>query len=482
MALGTGAVYVSQDAGNTWEKKVVAEGGIWSKAGKNTENVVWYDACWVGSTAIVAGSDGQLWQSTGSTCDLWAPIENPMKGKDIRSLYVTEVNGYLLIAGDGGTVYRRLLSEQPIKEYKAVAGIYDIASDTWTALPNNGVYSDLAVNNSYMISGDGSVVVGNMYIMDDDGMGRITPQSRAAVWAEGKNMCLGSRFVGEYTRANAVNYDGSVVVGHQDLWGPWLAAIWVRNDDGTYNPNQFLFAEEGMTEEDVDWSSFEDVSSKVVGQAQAVSSDGKWVGGVGSGVTAFQAPWLFNRETGEYTLLAEGDFVEGCVSDMNNDATVVVGWTGTGQSGWIWTPQDGQMELNAFAQEKLGVDLGDVTLASIYDMSPNGRYICGYGMQGMVTVGYRLDLKEWLDAANEESGRIEAAVYPNPVSTELHVDLLDATPAMMRLYDLSGRLVMERQTRSASNVLNVEGLESGMYLLQVTLGGKSRAFKVSVVR
>ncbi len=108
---------------------------------------------------------------------------------------MTEVNSYLLIAGDGGTVYRRLLSEQPIKEYKAVAGIYDIASDTWTALPNNGVYSDLAVNNSYMISGDGSVVVGNMYIMDDDGMGRITPQSRAAVWAEGKNMCLGSRFV-----------------------------------------------------------------------------------------------------------------------------------------------------------------------------------------------------------------------------------------------------------------------------------------------
>lgn len=135
LALGTGAVYVSQDAGNTWEKKVVAEGGIWSKAGKNTENVVWYDACWVGSTAIVAGSDGQLWQSTGNTCDLWTPIENPMGGKDIRSLYVTEVNSYLLIAGDGGTVYRRLLSEQPIKEYKAVAGIYDIASDTWTACP-----------------------------------------------------------------------------------------------------------------------------------------------------------------------------------------------------------------------------------------------------------------------------------------------------------------------------------------------------------
>ena len=53
---------------------------------------------------------------------------------------------------------------------------------------------------------------------------------------------------------------------------------------------------------------------------------------------------------------------------------------------------------------------------------------------------------------------------------------------MMRLYDLSGRLVMERQSRSASNVLNVEGLNEGVYLLQVTLDGKSRAFKVSVVR
>lgn len=481
LALGTGAVYVSQDAGSTWEKKVVAEGGIWSKASKNTENVVWHDACWVGSTAIVAGSDGQLWQSTGSTCDLWAPIENPMKGKDIRSLYVTEVNGYLLIAGDGGTVYRRLLSEQPVKEYKALAGIYDIASDTWTACPYLPYYTDMSCNNSYMISGDGSTVVGSMYVLDEWTDGAMRVQSRGMAIRNGEVINLGTRFTAEYTRANAVSYDGSVIVGHQDLLGPWMAAVWIMNEDGTYGRNQFLLADGGLSDEAGDWD-FSYIMENIVGQAQAVSSDGKWIGGVGDSWTAFSAPWLFNRETGEYTLLAEGDFVEGCVSDMNNDATVVVGWNGNGESGWIWTPQDGQMELNDFVTEKLGVDLGDGYLASVYDMSPNGRWIVGYGIRGMEPFGYRIDLKEWLEASNEESRRIEAAVYPNPVSTELHVDLLDDSPAMMRLYDISGRLVMERQSRSASNVLNVEGLNEGVYLLQVTLDGKSRAFKVSVVR
>ena len=92
------------------------------------------------------------------------------------------------------------------------------------------------------------------------------------------------------------------------------------------------------------------------------------------------------------------------------------------------------MELNDFVTEKLGVDLGDGYLASVYDMSPNGRWIVGYGIRGMEHFGYRIDLKDWLDAANEMSGHIEAAVYPNPVSTELHVDLLDESPAMMRLY------------------------------------------------
>lgn len=481
LALSTGCVYASQDSGNTWTRKTVAEGGIWSKAGKTTENVVWNDLLWTGSTAIVAGSDGQLWQSTGSNCDFWSPMENPMGEKDILTLCLTDKNGYLLVAGEGGTVYRKLLSEQPVKEYRALSGIYDIATDTWSSLPYLPYYTDMSCNNTYMISGDGSTVVGSMSVMEPWTDGTMRVQSRGMAIRNGEVINLGTRFLGEYTRANAVSYDGSVIVGHQDMLGPWMAAVWTMNGDSTYGRNQFLLAEGGLSDEAGDWD-FSYIKENIVGQAQAVSSDGKWIGGVGNSVTAFSAPWLFNREKGEFILLAEGDFVEGCVSDMNNDATVVVGWNGNGESGWIWTPQDGQMELNDFVTEKLGVDLGDGYLASVYDMSPNGRWIVGYGIRGMEHFGYRIDLKDWLDAANEESGRIEAAVYPNPVSTELHVDLLDESPAMMRLYDLSGRLVMERQTRSASNVLNVEGLESGMYLLQVTLGGKSRAFKVSVVR
>lgn len=482
LAVGAGAVYFTSDGGSTWSKKTVAEGGLWSKQGKTTEDVVWNDVLWIEDVAVVAGSEGNLWKSVDERFDFWTPMENPMQesGNDILAIGLAS-NGVLSIAGEGGCFYGRTFSEEATKVCKAVAAVYDLESDTWTALPTFGRYQDISASNAYHVSGDGSTVVGSVYAYEsNDGMS--TTNSHAAAWVEGELIDLGTRFPGEYTRASAASYDGSVIVGHQDKLGPWMAAIWTRNEDGTYDSAQILFGE-GVTEDDVDWDNLGDMS-KVVGEAHAVSPDGKWVGGYGKGNVAFDAPWLYNRETGEYTLLAEGDYATGCVSAMNNDATVVVGWNGNGESGWIWTQQDGQMELNAFVTEKLGVEIADdMALASVYSMSENGRYICGYGIRSdQSKFGYRIDLKEWLDASNEESGRIEAAVYPNPVSTELHVDLLDDSPAMMRLYDLSGRLVMEKQTRSVSNVLNVEGLNEGVYLLQVTLDGKSRAFKVAVVR
>ena len=472
IAVGDSCVYFTLDGGDTWIEKAVEETGIWNKSGKSAQ-VMWNDVIWAGNTAIVAGSDGNLWRSVDSVCSAWTKLFYPGAG-DIYAVAVSQT-GHLHIGGEDGHLYRRILDEESVvMEEEGMASLYNIATDTWTALPTFGIYQDWSATNTYGASDDGSAVVGSAAIMEWNGNREIV-NSHATVWQNGGIYDLGTLFPGEYTRASAASYDGSVIVGHQDKLGPWMGCYWTRNEDSTYSEPQLLFPD-GVAFEDVDFDNFDDVMAKTVGQAKAVSADGKWIGGTGDNWTAYSSIWLYNREKNEYVFLSGST---GSVSAMNNDATVVVGFDG---SGWIWTPQDGKMEINAFVREKLNVQMEDgLFLSNVLNMSENGRYICGWGVTADYRhFGYRVDLKDWLEARNEETGWVEVAVYPNPVAEELHVDLLGGNLTRLRLFDLQGRMVREMTTTSASNVMEVSDLEPGIYFLQVEEQGRSRSVKVIV--
>jgi hypothetical protein len=62
-------------------------------------------------------------------------------------------------------------------------------------------------------------------------------------------------------------------------------------------------------------------------------------------------------------------------------------------------------------------------------------------------------------------------VYPNPVKSVLNVQVkADAGDVRLRLFDASGRLVIERQVTAIGGVmvvpLNVSQLQRGVYILQ----------------
>ena len=67
----------------------------------------------------------------------------------------------------------------------------------------------------------------------------------------------------------------------------------------------------------------------------------------------------------------------------------------------------------------------------------------------------------------------QVAVYPNPVQTELKVDihLTEVTTATIKLLDMSGRIVQEAKWQGSvglnSVVLNVNQLIPGIYSLQI---------------
>lgn len=84
-------------------------------------------------------------------------------------------------------------------------------------------------------------------------------------------------------------------------------------------------------------------------------------------------------------------------------------------------------------------------------------------------------------------GLNSVSLYPNPVSTEatLNVNAAAAGTAQLRVYDLNGRLVIDRQLGFASEgenlyTLQTENLGKGMYLVNVIIGGHTAATKMMV--
>lgn len=84
-------------------------------------------------------------------------------------------------------------------------------------------------------------------------------------------------------------------------------------------------------------------------------------------------------------------------------------------------------------------------------------------------------------------GLNSVSLYPNPVSTEAHLNVRSAVAGMatIRVYDLNGRCVIDRQLGFASEgenlyTLQTQNLANGMYLVNVIIGGHTAATKMMV--
>lgn len=78
-------------------------------------------------------------------------------------------------------------------------------------------------------------------------------------------------------------------------------------------------------------------------------------------------------------------------------------------------------------------------------------------------------------------------IYPNPVSGDAHLTLgsTEAGNAQLRIYDLNGRCVMESQLGYVEEgeqtfTVSTQGMAKGMYLVNVTIAGRTAAAKMMV--
>lgn len=70
-------------------------------------------------------------------------------------------------------------------------------------------------------------------------------------------------------------------------------------------------------------------------------------------------------------------------------------------------------------------------------------------------------------------------IFPNPVNDELHIDLpAKYSEAVVKLYDESGRLIINTKISSGIAVISTTDLSNGMYVLKVSVNKNVNAYKL----
>ncbi len=352
-------VFKTTDGGATWVSNEVIQGALW-------RDVAWLDqdhVTLVGTPELIfASEDGG---------DTW-PIDNIATSSLNEALYevafMNDGTGFIL--GSQGVMFRK----RPESVTYSMMSMYNVANDEWTELGGFNYPIDDNLSSGYNVSGDGSTFVGSAYVAPTPGHTGVAVHATAWTATEGL-IDLGSLYtdINRSTRANDVSHDGSVIVGWQDFNGPWKSAVWRKDANGDYLPNEFLLVDPNGDPTD---------ELNQLGEASAVSGDGNWIAGRGDFANNYE-PWIWSETTGYMSLGTLSSGATGNVTDINYDGSIVIGYFQIGPFDpnvpFIWTPSAGLQDFNVFVSETLGYPMGATPVYVPNSMSPNGKFITGWG-------------------------------------------------------------------------------------------------------
>ena len=89
--------------------------------------------------------------------------------------------------------------------------------------------------------------------------------------------------------------------------------------------------------------------------------------------------------------------------------------------------------------------------------------------------------KELIAYLNEPAGSDNIQIYPNPASDVVHIQIAanETTVSRLSIYDIQGRLMMDKTFNSNTIQLNIKPLQNGIY--QMVLNGNTTSTKTLVV-
>lgn len=404
---------------------------------------VYFETTGVSNQGIVAG-----YTDWAGPYSLWTPENQQVEviggiapGNGVGGQATFSVDGNFLSGTSQGAV-------------SAEMSRYNVNLNTWQICGSLGFPIDNSFSGGYAISGDGNTVVGNAWADTTGGLA----YAKSVAWTSGTGIIdLGTLFPGRSTRANAINGDGSIIVGWQDFNGPWKSAVWRKDGQGNYLANQYLLKDQLGSASD---------EFNQLGECSAISLDGNWIGGHGDFATDGN-PWLWSESDGYVDLGTLSAGAAGYVAAINENGTKAIGRFQVGpwdpELPFIWTEADGMQNLNDYATNVLGIDLGNKQIYSANGMSPNGQYIVGYGVDNVTFeyFTYRLSLP---GLGLEKKQTMEIAVSPNP--TKDHVNISVEGKVEFQLKDITGKILKSGQFFNTYD-LNMSTLEIGTYILSV---------------
>ncbi len=81
----------------------------------------------------------------------------------------------------------------------------------------------------------------------------------------------------------------------------------------------------------------------------------------------------------------------------------------------------------------------------------------------------------------EDEGKqiLDYILFPNPMETNVQIQLPQgSTTAILRLYDIYGKRILEKQITETDNQISVEQLSQAMYIVQLEMEGISKEYKL----
>ncbi|MCG2792334.1 MAG: YCF48-related protein [Weeksellaceae bacterium] len=459
-------IYETTDGGATWVINTVSP--IVEGVG-----ALWHDVAWIDQNhlVLVATPDLIFESADGGLTWTWA---NQTLFNGNPALYDIAVTGSSIhVCGSQGNFYTR--SKLDSLTYSQMAK-YDTTAGAWTNLGDLGFDIDNAKSGGYNISADGTTVVGNSWADPSaNGGNGITTYSDAIAWNAIDGLIdLGTLYPNKSTRANAVSANGDLIVGWQDINGPWKSAVWKKNPAGGYFANEFLLIDPNGSATD---------EYNQLGECSTISADGNWIGGYGDYANNNE-PWIWSPSTGVINLGVLPDVGTGYVSGMNADGTVVVGWFdatlwGDSPIPFIWTSTGGLQNLNDYVAS-IGIPMGNISITVPTSMSNNGQYIAGFGFDP--TIGnwgeyftFRLQLPSSLGVQSNTLNT--TTIFPNPTNGILNISTTNKID-QYEVFSIAGQLVKKGTQVGNLSTIDISSLPKGVYILKLASKSDLKSFKI----
>lgn len=115
-----------------------------------------------------------------------------------------------------------------------------------------------------------------------------------------------------------------------------------------------------------------------------------------------------------------------------------------------------------------------------YDASGNRLTRAVILLKSATIPGDSLQAQKAEKVLEDQIGLQKTRIYPNPTKGQLRIDLplLSNTESMIRVYDPSGRMIVQKRAVSMGNDIDLSAHSPGFYIMIIHIGQEKKEWKI----